>query len=317
MQQIIAERVFTLKLPRNKSQPVTARVFAARRKGDYSFCRCEVDGLSKRIRHDAFGVDSIQAIESAFQYLGYALNETREWREGNLLLFDNHDLGLPLGRGSSWETYMRKPLRFVSADGLSYINLLIAGTGRGDYHIAAEALRDGFYGGGGGYVDRHVLVVNRKQLAKIGRGIIWSKHGELELRINTRAEGRFASLRVGDLPSGCSVTVTIPIRLRDVRAFTDGLAAALRRGGANAPRVSHRAATARSSRVSTKNKRHPMAVRTEHGIGSSPPDGASSHRNDASSAHATRPRSRSSDQEGRALDELERQSPPAAAGPPP
>jgi hypothetical protein len=218
MQQVIAERVFTLKLPRGKSRPVTARIFAARQKGDNSFCRCEVDGLAKRIRHDVGGVDSIQATENALHYLGSKLHETREWREGSLLLFDGHDLGLPGGRGISWETYMRKPLRFVSADGLSYISLLIAGTGRGDYHIAADALRDGFYGGGGGYVDRHVLVVNLKSLVKHGRGIIWSKHGEFELRINARAEGRFASLRVGD-------------------PFADGLATALRKGPVVEPRA--------------------------------------------------------------------------------
>src|SRR5581483_11969239 len=125
MQQVIAERVFTLKLPRGKSREVTARIFAPRPDGNNFFCRCEVDGLSRRLRHEAGGVDSLQATKNALLCLGYSLNATPEWREGRLLLFDDHDLGLPLGPGASWDTYMQKPLRFVSADGLSYINLSI------------------------------------------------------------------------------------------------------------------------------------------------------------------------------------------------
>ncbi len=233
MQQVIAERVFTLKRPRG-TRPVTARIFAPRPDGNDFACRCEVDGLAKPIRKDIPGVDSIQAIELAMIGLGEWLHATREWREGRLLHHDDHDLGLPLVLGASWETFVCEPrLRFVSDDGLSYINVLIAGTGRGNYHIAAQAMRERFCGDGGGNVERMVLIAFHKSLVAHGRGILWSFNGEFELRINRRSEGRFASLRVGDLPNGCSVTVTLPVRPRDVRTFADGIAKILRKGGAN------------------------------------------------------------------------------------
>src|SRR5271157_1395928 len=95
MQQVIAERVFTLKLPRG-TRPVTARIFAPRRDGNEFACRCEVDGLAKPIRQDIPGVDSIQTIELAMIFVGESLHATPEWREGRLLHYDDHDLGLPL-----------------------------------------------------------------------------------------------------------------------------------------------------------------------------------------------------------------------------
>jgi hypothetical protein len=237
MQQVIAERVFTLKLPRGKSRPVTARIFAPRQDGKDFACRIEVDGLGKPIRQKLGGVDSIQTIELAMVNLGEALRETREWHEGRLLHYDSHDLGLPLRLAASWETYQWGPkLRFVSDDGLSYINLLIAGAARDRFHVAAFGIRDGFSGAGGGYIERYVLAGFHRTLAAHARGILWSFDGAFELRINTRGEGRFASLRVTRLPSGCSTTVTLPVRLRDVRTFDEGIAKLLRKGGANAKR---------------------------------------------------------------------------------